>query len=286
MARHLFHLLLLSLLVAGSTSLEWRKGKNSKKNSKLNSIQQADQQRAPGPCDTSAMSLQQHRRSRKKKKIQQAEQLEEEASTIGLPEGTQISDSQATQILTYLKQSSAANGKANTNFLVFGTGHDTPWWRQQLQSLGQITFIEDNPEWLTDADKDVTVVKYSTQQQMLEAASNDQLKQMAASQPLAVPPQITGKKYDVILVDAPRGWPSDSNDGPAGPGRLQSLALATKLIKPGGTIVVDDWQRPMERRMADVLLGAPAVKIERPMVPGCCVANTQAYFPNQPGASD
>ncbi len=57
--------------------------------------------------------------------------------------------------------------------------------------------------------------------------------------------EIRSTRWDVILVDAPRGFDDEC------PGRMKSIYEASRLIKSGGHVFVHDCERVVEREYTD-----------------------------------
>ncbi|GMH67791.1 hypothetical protein TrST_g13506 [Triparma strigata] len=173
------------------------------------------------------------------------------------------------------------------NLLVFGLGNDSSFWHDV--SGGVVSFIEGDfadSKWATEwSDQvlfkypylDCSMVVYST------SMENDYERFERGGEALwakeldltsQLPLHITTTKWDVIVVDAPRG-----NKGSNGPGRFQSIYTARILAGLGTTIVIDDYERDIENRFSKLILGKEPVKVEkRSGRRGIGDANWQAYF--------
>lgn len=134
-------------------------------------------------------------------------------------------------------------------FLVFGLGRDSSFW-ERLNRGGKTLFIEDNRAWLERITADFPrleayLVEYGTRltewQELL-----DHPERLA----ITFPPAVENAPWDVILVDAPNGWPDSS------PGRMKSISAAARLIGPAGDIFVHDCNRAVERIYCDAFLQA------------------------------
>ena len=89
-----------------------------------------------------------------------------------------------------------------------------------------------------------------------------------------LPADVLSTKWDVIVVDAPRG---NANSG--GPGRFMPLYTAKLLAKAGTVVVVDDYERKIERNFSRKVLGKePGTVIDRSGRVGVAGKNEQAYF--------
>lgn len=129
--------------------------------------------------------------------------------------------------------------------LVFGVGHDTPLWLR-LNSSGRTTFIEDDERWLERVSArwpsaDIRLVSYHTRLRdwPLQIEKPELLE-------VALPADVTSRKWDVILVDGPKGAPGFERLGLNPPGRGSSILAASRLAAPGGDVLVHDCERPSE----------------------------------------
>ena len=208
------------------------------------------------------------------------------------PPGAQMGHAQMDGIL--------ANLPWNGNLLVWGLGNDSPYWHNATQ--GTVIFLEDdfvetknNVQWF-----DTITHKYPFLQSYKVHYSThnndaDYRKYMADpwSTDLEIPhfPQIVrDTHWDVILVDAPLGCCD------MGPARFQSLYMSTQLAKqqllryqqqqqqqqsrtePHVHIIVDDYERTIERDFSRRVLGSlePTRVLTRQA--GVSNANQQAHF--------
>ncbi|MFA5336878.1 MAG: hypothetical protein WC330_00930 [Candidatus Omnitrophota bacterium] len=149
----------------------------------------------------------------------------------------------------------ALKGKFPCNMLVFGLGWDSLMWTE-LNKGGRTIFIEDNSEWFKkiaglcpwiEAYHVIYPTKISDWECLLDKPDKLQIK---------LPFSINEVKWDVIFVDGPCGaleyYMSLYNKEPAG--RMCSIYSASKLIKKGGDVFVDDCQRIVEKEYADKYL--------------------------------
>jgi len=130
------------------------------------------------------------------------------------------------------------------NLLVFGLGEDSTLW-DSLNDKGNTVFLEDDLEWIkkfNSSSLNIVSVDYNTFVGDHESINfnEDKLK-------MNLPDHITSTSWDMIIVDAPLGH------GPPGrpykgPGRMQSIFTAYKLLKNGGICVVDDMKRDVEQK--------------------------------------
>ncbi len=137
--------------------------------------------------------------------------------------------------------------RKNYNLLVFGVGNDTSFWLE-ANKKGHTVFIEDNPSWLKkiqtkNPGMNAYLVTYGTKllnwQKLLDKTEKLNLK---------LPKAITDIAWDVILVDAPRGYKNHH------PGRMKSIYTALKLLAHTGHIFVHDCDRLAEKVYTDTFL--------------------------------
>lgn len=127
----------------------------------------------------------------------------------------------------------------NPLFLVFGLGNDSLFWHH-INLNGKTVFLEDNNFWLqtvTSRNKELTAynVNYNTKREQWQTLlSNPDSLQMNLHE------KIHNNKWDIILVDAPAGYADGT------PGRMQSIYMSRKLVKPGMHVFVHDCNRQVE----------------------------------------
>lgn len=132
--------------------------------------------------------------------------------------------------------------------LVFGCGNDSALW-ELVNRHGTTVFLEDNDEWIAMAQAalskaTVEKVEYGTRMEHWH-------RMLGADELLALdlPPSVSGRKWNVILVDGPPGY-ADSC-----PGRMKSIFAASRLVAPNGYVFVHDCNRPLEREYSAHYLG-------------------------------
>eukprot|EP00747_Dinoflagellata_sp_TGD_P039936 gnl/TRDRNA2_/TRDRNA2_140559_c0_seq5.p1 gnl/TRDRNA2_/TRDRNA2_140559_c0~~gnl/TRDRNA2_/TRDRNA2_140559_c0_seq5.p1 ORF type:complete len:254 (-),score=5.67 gnl/TRDRNA2_/TRDRNA2_140559_c0_seq5:477-1238(-) len=134
--------------------------------------------------------------------------------------------------------------RANST-LIFGTGHDSPMWVENTN--GELVFLEHHSEWVGFQPKSVQdrthIVHYTT---VLESWWWPWKKMPSASHFArfinSLPHEVRSRQWDVILVDSPEGY------GGGTPGRSSSIFAARALLRSGGIVFVDDYQREGEQR--------------------------------------
>ena len=150
----------------------------------------------------------------------------------------------------------AIRSRPGCSLLVFGCGHDSIFW-ERINADGATVFLEDDPMWITEASShlersDVYLVEYGTDlaewQSLLHAPDLLQLD---------LPAGVAGRHFDVIVVDAPAGYPGHFDQtGRLAPGRMKSIYTASQLVAPGGFVFVHDCDRQVEHAYATEYLGA------------------------------
>ncbi|PHT52339.1 hypothetical protein CQW23_06801 [Capsicum baccatum] len=157
------------------------------------------------------------------------------------------------------------------NFLVFGLGHDSQMWAS-FNSGGNTLFLEEDPKWVETILKDApflhaVTVKYRT---MLSEA--DELVEHYHKKPdcsakksflrdnhgckLALdrlPDEVYDKEWDVIMIDAPRGYFAEA------PGRMAAIYSAAVMARnrkgKGVThVFLHDVDRKVEKIYAELFL--------------------------------
>ncbi|CAN1137246.1 Probable methyltransferase At1g27930 [Linum perenne] len=157
------------------------------------------------------------------------------------------------------------------NFLVFGLGFDSLMWNS-LNPGGTTIFLEEDPSWVKSVLKDAPSlhahhVKYRTQ-----LKESDRLMKSYKSQPLCspakaflkgntecplalatLPDEIYDKEWDLIMIDAPRGW------FPEAPGRMAAIfsaAVMARARKGSGVthVFLHDVDRKVEKMYAEEFL--------------------------------
>lgn len=157
------------------------------------------------------------------------------------------------------------------NFLVFGLGHDSLMWHS-FNLAGTTIFLEEDPKWVRSVLKDAPMleahtVKYKTQL----AQANDLLKSWRKNEnclpeqaklkgnsgcKLALsdlPEKVYGREWDVIMIDAPRGY---FNEAPGRMGAIYSAAVMARNRKGAGPtdVFLHDVDRRVEKTFATEFL--------------------------------
>ncbi len=125
------------------------------------------------------------------------------------------------------------------NILIFGVGNDSVFWHD-LNKGGRTVFLEDHAKWFNDIKEkhpalEVYQIKYDTKrEQWRDLIDKPELLV------LEMPTELKDVVWDLIIVDGPMAF----EDGK--PGRMKSIFMSSKLIKPGGDIFVHDVHREIE----------------------------------------
>ncbi|KAJ9135497.1 hypothetical protein P3X46_032676 [Hevea brasiliensis] len=160
---------------------------------------------------------------------------------------------------------------APCNFLVFGLGHDSLMWTS-LNPRGTTIFLEEDPKWVhtvlqSAPNLHAYVVKYPTQlreahkllsyyKQEKECMPPDVRLKGNTRCKLALsmlPDEVLDKEWDVIMIDAPRGYFA------AAPGRMGAIfsaaVMARARTRQGVThVYLHDVDRKVEKVYAEEFL--------------------------------
>lgn len=126
----------------------------------------------------------------------------------------------------------------NNNFLVFGTGHDSNYWRC-VNKRGKTIFLEDDDDWI-DSNSDILKIEYTSKRSEYEKLLEEFLGGNYKNISVPLPSVIKNIKWDVIFVDAPVG------NSDQAPGRMQSIYSAYRLASKDTKIFVHDCDRTVE----------------------------------------
>ena len=125
------------------------------------------------------------------------------------------------------------------NFLVFGTGYDTKFWRF-CNSNGFTIFLEHDPKWISNQDNDVFLVNYTTKLYQYKELLKEYKKNFIKNLEIKIPDFLYNVTWDIIFVDGPPGNKNDSI------GRMQSIYTAYKLSNNNTNILIHDCDRIVE----------------------------------------
>lgn len=158
------------------------------------------------------------------------------------------------------------------NFLVFGLGHDSLMWAA-LNPRGTTLFLEEDPKWVETVLKDAPTLHAHTVPYRTQLSQADELLGHYHDQPecnpannislqsntkcrLALnmlPDEVYEAEWDVIMIDAPRGY------FPEAPGRMAAVYSAAVMAmhrkKMGVThVMLHDVDRRVEKMYAEMFL--------------------------------
>ncbi|KAF2286488.1 hypothetical protein P3X46_011519 [Hevea brasiliensis] len=160
---------------------------------------------------------------------------------------------------------------APCNFLVFGLGHDSLMWNS-LNPRGTTIFLEEDPKWVQTVLKDAPTLQAHTVQYRTQLQEADQLLSTYRSEPYCSPSKayirgnyncklaLTGlpdavydKEWDLIMIDAPRGYFAEA------PGRMAAIfsaAVMARARKGSGVthVFLHDIDRKVEKVYAEEFL--------------------------------
>jgi hypothetical protein len=134
------------------------------------------------------------------------------------------------------------------SLLVFGAGHDTPLWHH-LNRAGTTLFVENVPAFIADAarrvpEARVLQVEFEAHTTVFGAMALS----LAQIDAVPLPDAIGEREWDVILIDGPAGHHMTD------PGRALPIRWASRLMTRRTHVFVDDYNRPVERHFADLLI--------------------------------
>ena len=126
---------------------------------------------------------------------------------------------------TYLREFFSTRKDATV--LEFGAGGSTIWLSQQTRHL---TTIEHNPEWKDAVEREIATGKhpcFPTNIRLLPLPYSGVCKEWCDS------------SFDLVLVD--------------GRGRVDCVKESARLVRPGGTLMLDNAERPRYRKVYSIL---------------------------------
>jgi len=149
-----------------------------------------------------------------------------------------------------MKISRAVSEFESCRMLIFGLGHDSPFWCMTNRG-GRTVFLEDLLPWYEQIcsrypDMEAYLVSYSNNITQWEELL-DHPERLA----MDLPPEVSRASWDVILVDGPRGEKYTSEI----PGRMSSIYEASRLVGKNGYVFVHDAERTVENAYARRFLG-------------------------------
>ncbi|KAJ8759071.1 hypothetical protein K2173_003309 [Erythroxylum novogranatense] len=153
------------------------------------------------------------------------------------------------------------------NFLVFGLGHDSLMW-SSLNPHGTTLFLEEDPKWVQAVLKDAPTLHAQTVQYRTQLKEADYLLSTYKTEPhcspnkaylrgnnqcklalTTLPDEVYDKEWDLIMIDAPRGY------FPEAPGRMAAIFSAAVMARgrkgSGVThVFLHDVDRKVEKAFA------------------------------------
>ena len=143
--------------------------------------------------------------------------------------------------------SAIATRSPGCRLLVFGVGNDSGLWLA-LNESGVNVFLETSDAWarvIAARYPGMTIQPMPTFGLTVETSAALTAADLAKYPP---PESLRSSAWDVIVVDAPPGY------SPGDPGRAVAVSWAASLAHRGTHVFVDDYDRPLEQRLADLLL--------------------------------
>ncbi|KAA8548239.1 hypothetical protein F0562_004500 [Nyssa sinensis] len=157
------------------------------------------------------------------------------------------------------------------NFLVFGLGHDSLMWAS-FNPRGTTLFLEEDIKWVHRILKNVPNLRVYDVNYETRLSEADELLSSYKSVPHCMPPdvrlrgntrcklalsdlpdEVYNKEWDVIVIDAPRGYMAET------PGRMSAIftaaVMARARVSPGVThVMLHDVNRKVEKEYAQEFL--------------------------------
>jgi len=147
-----------------------------------------------------------------------------------------LSNSQSDMLLNFIKQKI----KKDDKLLIFGCGYDSRFWEQYNS-----TFIESSKEWIEKINPLGDVIHH-----VYNHSASEHLDVNITD--INIPDNIIDKDWDIIFVDAPLGgYESNKMSTNIGTGRMGSIYTAHLCIRENNVIIVDDYNRIIEKSWAD-----------------------------------
>lgn len=132
------------------------------------------------------------------------------------------------------------------NFLVFGTGHDTPLWKYSNYN-GKTIFLENKFEWIDSSDTTVLTVNYTTRLYMYQKLLKEYDDGYFNNLDMQLPQNVLETEWDCIFVDSPVGTKNNK------PGRMQSIFMAAKIANNSTEVFIHDCDRIVENQYSKAM---------------------------------
>lgn len=127
----------------------------------------------------------------------------------------------------------------NVNFLVFGTGNDSDYWRS-CNNEGYTLFLEHEKQWIDSTKKDIIHVKYTCKLNQYKKLLYEYKTKNYTNLTIDIPNELYNIKWNCILVDSPQGWDDKC------PGRMQSIFMSSILANKNTNVFIHDCNRDVE----------------------------------------
>jgi glucuronoxylan 4-O-methyltransferase len=135
--------------------------------------------------------------------------------------------------------------------LIFGLGNDSPFWCE-INRQGQTVFLEDFQPWFDKITQKYPEIEAYPVSYPCNITQWKELLDQADKLALDLPAEVSGHRWDVILVDGPRGHKYSAEI----PGRMSSIYEASRLVGKKGYVFVHDAQRIIEAAYSKHFLGS------------------------------
>jgi len=136
------------------------------------------------------------------------------------------------------------------NMLVFGLGNDSPFWCEANRQ-GRTVFLEDFQPWYDKITLKHPEIEAYTVNYPCNITQWEEVLERPGQLAVDLPSDVSEVKWDVILVDGPRGHKYSAEI----PGRMSSIYEASRLVGKKGYVFVHDAERSIENTYARRFLG-------------------------------
>lgn len=134
--------------------------------------------------------------------------------------------------------------------LVFGLGNDSPFWCEANKN-GRTVFLEDFKPWYDKITGKYPDIEAYPVTYPCNITQWEEMLDQAEQLDMNLPPEVSGHRWDVIVVDGPRGHKYAADI----PGRMSSIYEASRLVGKKGYVFVHDAERKVENAYAKHYLG-------------------------------
>ena len=135
---------------------------------------------------------------------------------------------------------------SNKNFLVFGTGYDTPLW-EYANRYGKTFFLEHDEKWIPKYKENVLKINYTCSIEESNKLLEEYNKTNYENLLINIPEKIRNSVWDCILVDSPPGYSREHH------GRMQSIFTAKQLSNNVTNVFIHDCDREIEKKYASTM---------------------------------